>query len=83
MTPADPAVQPRLTIHITIDNVRNETHERYLTGAQLLALAGLPPGDQLFREVDGDGDDDQIAPGQVVELHDGERFYAVPVGNFG
>ena len=83
MTPADPAVQPMLTIHIKIDNVAYETHERYLTGAQLLALAGLPPGDQLFQEVDGDGDDDQVAPGQVVELHDGERFYAVPVGNFG
>jgi hypothetical protein len=83
VTPADPAVQPRLTIHITIDSVRYEVHERYLTGAQLLALAGLPTGDHLFREVAGHGDDEPVAPDQVVELHDDEKFYAVPVGNFG
>lgn len=45
MTPADQAIQPRLTIHILIDNVPYEVHERFLTGAQLLALAGLPPAD--------------------------------------
>ena len=83
MTPTEPAIQPRLTIHITIDNVRYETHERYVTGAQLLAMAGLPSGDQLFREVAGHGDDEPIAADQVVGLHDGEKFYAVPVGNFG
>ena len=83
MTPADPAIQRRLTIHILIDNVPYEVHERFLTGAQLLARAGLPPGDQLFREVAGHGDDEPIQPGMEVELRDGEKFYAVPVGNFG
>jgi hypothetical protein len=83
VTQADPAVQPQLTINITIDGKHYAVHERYLTGAQILALAGLPPGDQLFREVPGPGDDEPIAPGQVVELRDGEKFYAVPVGNFG
>jgi hypothetical protein len=57
-------------------------HERYLTGAQILAVAGLPPAGQLFREVPGPGDDEPVGPDQVVELCDGEKFYAVPVGNF-
>jgi hypothetical protein len=83
VTPADPAIRPTLTIHITIDNVHYQVHERFLTGAQLLALASLPPGDQLFREIPGPGDDEPIPPGKRVELHDGEKFYAVPVGNFG
>jgi hypothetical protein len=83
VTPADQAIQPRLTIHILIDNVPYEVHERFVTGAQLLALAGLPPDDQLFREVAGHGDDEPIQPDIKVELRDGEKFYAVPVGNFG
>ena len=83
MTPADPVTQPTLTIHIAIDNVHYEVHEQFLTGAQLLALGGLPAGDQLFREVPGPGDDESIPRDKPVELHEGEKFYAVPVGNFG
>jgi len=83
VTQADPAIQPQLTINITIDGRHYAVHERYLTGAQILAVAGLPPGDQLFREVPGPGDDQPVGPDQVVELRDGEKFYAVPVGNFG
>jgi len=83
VTQADPAIQPQLTINIMIDGRHYTVHERYLTGAQILALAGLPPGDQLFREVPGPGDDEPIGPDQVVELRDGGKFYAVPVGNFG
>lgn len=83
MTQADPAVQHQLTVNITIDGRHYAVHERSLTGAQILGVAGLPPSDQLFLDVPGPGDDEPIAPGQVVELHDGDKFYAVPVGNFG
>lgn len=83
MTPADPAIHTRLTINITIDGRHYAVHERYLTGAQILALAELPPGDQLFLEVPGPGDDEPIGIDKAVELRDGEQFYAVPVGNFG
>ncbi len=83
MTQAVPAVEHQLTVNITIDGRHYALHERALTGAQILAVAGLPPGDQLFLDVSGPGDDEPIAPGQVVELHDGDKFYAVPVGNFG
>jgi len=83
VTQADPATRPQLTINITIDGRHYAVHEQSLTGAQVLALAGLPPADQLFREVPGPGDDEQIGPDKLVELRDGEKFYAVPVGNFG
>ena len=83
MTHADPVVQPQLTIKISIDSRHYVVHERYLTGAQILGLAGLPSDDQLFREVPGSCDDEPIGPTEVVELRDGEKFYAVPVGNFG
>lgn len=83
MTSADPDTRPALTINIRIDDVLYEVHERSLTGAQLLALAGLPSVDQLFREVPGPGEDEPIPAGKLVELRDGEKFYAVPVGNFG
>lgn len=83
MTQAHPEIQPQLTINITIDGQHYAVHDRYLTGAQILAVAGLPPADQLFREVPGPGDDEPVGPDQVVELRDGEKFYAVPVGNFG
>jgi hypothetical protein len=83
VTQADPAIQPQLTINISIDGRHYAVDERCLTGAQILAIAGLPPGDQLFREVPGPGDDEPIAPSEEVELRDGEKFYAVPVGNFG
>jgi hypothetical protein len=85
VTQADPsaAVQQQRTANITIDGQHYAVHERYLTGAQILAVAGLSSADQLFREVPGPGDDEPIAPDKVVELRDGEKFYAVPVGNFG
>jgi len=49
VTQADPATRPQLTINITIDGRHYAVHEQSLTGAQVLALAGLPPADQLFR----------------------------------
>lgn len=57
--------------------------KREMTGAELLELAGIPEGNQLFREVSGTADDDPIGPDEPVELHRGEKFYAVPVDNFG
>ncbi len=83
MTSAEPAIKPKLTINIKIDGQRYVVHERFMTGAQILAIAGLPSGDHLFLELPGSGDDEPVAPDKVVELRDGDQFYAVPVGNFG
>jgi hypothetical protein len=57
--------------------------ESSMTGAQILALAGVPEGNQLFLEVPGPGDDRPIGPEEPVTLHSGMKFYDVPVGTFG
>lgn len=53
------------------------------TGEQIKELAGIPGANLLFRESPGPGDDEAIANDAVVELHDGDRFYDMPPGNFG
>ena len=52
-----------------------------VTGAQLLALGGIPAGDQLFLDQPGNGDDDPISPAQSLTVRSGMEFYDVRVGN--
>lgn len=72
-----------MQIEIAIDARHYVADKRRMTGSELLALAGIAEGNQLFREVSGRADDDPIRLDEEVELHRGEKFYAVPVGNFG
>ena len=84
MTSADPATRPTLTINIRIDNVPYKVHERFLTGAQLLALAvTCRPATSSSGKYPAMATRSLSCAGKLVELHDGEKFYAVPVGNFG
>mgnify|MGYP000847094624 FL=1 len=57
--------------------------EPVMTGAEILAMAGLPEGNHLFLEVPGPEDDRQIRPDEPVKLKSGMKFYDVPVGTFG
>jgi hypothetical protein len=70
-------------VNIQIDERHFEAGAAEMTGAQLKALAGIAPANLLFREVHGPGDDEQIQDATVVHLHDGDRFYDMPPGNFG
>lgn len=54
-----------------------------MTGQQLLALAGLPVGNQLFLDSPGQAEDLPIGPGTPFDLKPGMKFYDVPVGTFG
>jgi hypothetical protein len=83
MTVANTDTHRDVQIEITIDARHYVVDKREMTGSELLDLAGIPEGNQLFREVSGRADDDPIRPDEPVELHRGEKFYAVPVGNFG
>lgn len=78
-----PIVESDRRIEIRINDQPFVAPEPVMTGAQLAALAGLPPENQLFLEVPGPGDDFSIRPDQKVELHSGMKFYDVPVGTFG
>ena len=71
------------TINIIIDKHHYQVHIEAMTGAQLKELAGISAGNLLFREVHGPGDDEQIQNDAIVQLHNGERFYDMPPGNFG
>jgi Prokaryotic E2 family E/Multiubiquitin len=54
-----------------------------MTGAQIKALASVPPENRLFLEVPGPGDDIFIPDGESIELKSGEQFYDLPRGVHG
>ena len=73
----------RHPIAIRIDNVVYEVQDRHQTGASLKALAGVPADYQLFLETPGAEPDRQIRDSEAIEVHAGEKFYAVPAGTVG
>jgi len=80
---AETDVHRDVHINIQIDGEHYRLDRQQMTGKELFALAGVAAGNQLFREVPGPADDDPIRPEDIVQLHSGEKFYTVPVGNFG
>lgn len=79
---ADSAARPH-KFELFIDNIKYETTDSVLTGAQLKALAAIPPANHLFLDEPGHGDDRQILDNEPVELKSGMHFYDVPIGNLG
>lgn len=51
-----------------------------VTGAEIREKAGAPPTDDLTRLLHGKPTGGNIAPGDLVEIKDGEHFLAVPSG---
>jgi hypothetical protein len=68
---------------IAVGEQRYEVNHRFRTGIELKVLAGIPLQNQLFLEVPGPGEDDQIRDDFSVPMQDGLHFYDVPVGNLG
>lgn len=75
--------EPHGIVNIFVNDVRHSVGRAPLTGAQIDALGGIPPGNQLFLEVPGPGDDELIAPDRSIDPKSGMRFYDVPAGNLG
>src|SRR5213078_329291 len=75
--------ESRQRIRIFINDQPYLAPERAMTGRDLLALAGLPEGNQLFLDVPGPGDDTPVNPDAPFDLKPGMKFYDVPVGTFG
>ncbi len=70
---------PEFTIFVNNKPLRTSEHS--LTGNQLKQLAGVPSDNELFVEV---GKETRaIGPDEVVHLHEGQRFRAIPPGTFG
>jgi hypothetical protein len=72
-------------IHITIliNDQPYHVDKSAMTGAEIKALASIPPENRLFRELPGPGDDIFIPDDQTVELKSGEKFYDLPRGVHG
>jgi hypothetical protein len=63
-------------VHITIDR-KKFTSPNPTTGHALYILGEIPQGYVLFREADGQGDDELIPNAPVpIELHEGDKFYS-------
>ena len=68
-------------ITIYVNNQPFKTAERELTGAQIKALASIPPEYELFR-VEGQ-QSIPVGNDERVHLHENEHFRAIPSGTFG
>ena len=66
---------------ITVNGNPFTTHDEKLTGSQIKSLAGIPPEYELF-EVRGDHSV-PVANTEVVHIHEGSAFRAIPAGTFG
>lgn len=77
------ATKSRKRIRIFINDQPYFAPDPSMTGRELLAMAGLPTGNQLFLDVPGQGDDVAIDPHRPFRLKPGMKFYDVPVGTFG
>ncbi len=71
--------QPRQEFHIQIDREHFTVSQPVLTGAQLRQLPNPPigPDRDLFEVVPG-RPDRKIANDELVEMHDGLRFFTAP-----
>ena len=69
--------------NIFINDRKYVVDEDEMTGAQLKALAGIAPTNQLFRESHGNDYYLPVRDDEEVELKSGMKFYDVPVGNLG
>lgn len=63
---------------IFINDRRYQVEEDVLTGGQIKALDGIPPGNTLFLEVPGPEPDRKIEDAETVELRSGLKFYDLP-----
>lgn len=70
-------------IKIFINDVKYMAPKPEMTGAELKALAGIAPENQLFEDAPGHHDDPQVFDDVQFDLKSGMKFYDVPVGNLG
>ena len=67
---------------IFVENQRHDLPGDEVTAAQIRSLGNIPDDNRVFRETPGDEPDPEV-PSGPFKVHEGEKFYAVPPGNFG
>lgn len=70
---------PKKSYKITIDRDHYEVHQDEMTGAEIRQLPYPPIGSDrdLFQVVPG-GSDQKIGDADIVEIHEGMRFFTAP-----
>jgi Multiubiquitin len=69
---------PIVEFDIHIDRKPYVISRDEMTGAELRHLAGLPDNVDLYREEEGDIEDELIGDGDLVKLRPGLHFYSTP-----
>lgn len=72
---------PKHPIHVFINRTKYDIENPEQTGAALKQLAGIPPGDALFRQQPGD--DELIANEATVVLKNGDHLHSQPAADYG
>lgn len=75
---ASEAPNPGEVFDIHIDRKPYQVNRADYDGVGIRALAGLGPDVDLYREEQGDVEDELIADDQHVELRPGQHFYSTP-----
>ncbi len=85
MSVTDAAVQTdsRKRIRIFVNGDPLFATAEFMTGAEILALAGLPGVNHVFLDVPGSDEDERVPVDKPFHLRPGMKFYDVPVGTFG
>lgn len=67
-------------LHFSINNVSFVWYKQFIRGIQLRELAKISPDDDLFLDIKGDWQDDQITDDEVVDLArpGREKFFSKP-----
>jgi hypothetical protein len=67
---------------IYVENHRHDLPSNEVTAEQIRSLGNIPADNKIFKETPGDAPDPEV-PAGPFNVHDGEKFYAVPPGTFG
>jgi len=69
------------TIHYTVDDEPQSTHDKFLTPTQILKNAGFDPGSYYLVEILGDHDKSyKDDPNVEIRMHDHQKFLTVFTG---
>lgn len=71
-----------MALQIFVENQAHEIESNEVTAAQIRSLGNIPADNRVFRETLSDEPDPEVPTGPF-KVHEGEKFYAVPPGNFG
>lgn len=71
-----------MTVSIFVENQRQELSADEVTADLIRRLGNIPADNKVFRETPGNEQDPEVPTGPF-RVHEGEKFYAVPPGNFG